>query len=410
MTLRDGFLTLQSILVMAHMWKRLHGYRGGLALSHRWGGGTEKFLLELLKEQDDCLVVRAGKKQIDIELLRAGVRVENWVLRESAVVILLLRWLILCVKIDRIHVNHLAGFRRLRPVIALLLSLSKRSCGDIIYYLHDHYALCPGIFLLNHDGVFCGLPEMAACETCAKAQKFRFSVAKDISGWRQIWLSLFSTFTQIVFFSESSRSLFLRAYGGGLCGIMQVAPHQATKASKLPVVAATEVGQKIRMGIIGSLARHKGHEFVRRLISHAAEQSYHIDFILVGELLGKEIPGLRVFGGYKPESLASLSALLGIDVFLLPSVCPETFSFAADEVMAMGYPLMVLDVGAPPERVMRYTFGKVVSYQAVGAPDVFFSDFYSWYIGEVAKRSRNIRSVINAESIGEISEQVFFRN
>ena len=50
-----------------------------------------------------------------------------------------------------------------------------------------------------------------------------------------------------------------------------------------------------------------------------------------------------------------------IDIFLIPSVWPETFSYTTGEVMSMGYPVIVFDMGAPAERVREYEKGYVVN-------------------------------------------------
>ena len=46
----------------------------------------------------------------------------------------------------------------------------------------------------------------------------------------------------------------------------------------------------------------------------------------------------------------------------LPSIVPETFSFVAEEVMALGLPLAAFDIGAPAERIRYYTRGAILPY------------------------------------------------
>jgi glycosyltransferase involved in cell wall biosynthesis len=58
--------------------------------------------------------------------------------------------------------------------------------------------------------------------------------------------------------------------------------------------------------------------------------------------------------------LADLVEGCGANVFLLPSVWPETFSYVAEELMQMGVPLAVFDLGAPAERVARYAEGLIL--------------------------------------------------
>ena len=46
-------------------------------------------------------------------------------------------------------------------------------------------------------------------------------------------------------------------------------------------------------------------------------------------------------GRYTREEIPKLSLEQDIDMFLIPSVWPETFSYTTSEVISMGYPLAV---------------------------------------------------------------------
>jgi glycosyltransferase involved in cell wall biosynthesis len=66
-------------------------------------------------------------------------------------------------------------------------------------------------------------------------------------------------------------------------------------------------------------------------------------------------------GRYELDNLEALVEQKNIDVFLLPSIWPETYSFTADEIMQMGFPLIAFDLGAPAERIKGYPLGKVIA-------------------------------------------------
>ena len=67
-----------------------------------------------------------------------------------------------------------------------------------------------------------------------------------------------------------------------------------------------------------------------------------------------------MLGPYRREQLPGLVETCGANVFLLPSVWPETFSYVAEELMQLGVPLAVFDMGAPAERVVRYDTGLLI--------------------------------------------------
>jgi glycosyltransferase involved in cell wall biosynthesis len=66
-------------------------------------------------------------------------------------------------------------------------------------------------------------------------------------------------------------------------------------------------------------------------------------------------------GPYGHEDLSALMSLFNVDLFLIPSILPETFSYTTEEIILAGKPLAVFDLGAPAERVRRYPKGLVLS-------------------------------------------------
>lgn len=49
-----------------------------------------------------------------------------------------------------------------------------------------------------------------------------------------------------------------------------------------------------------------------------------------------------------------------IDLFFIPSIWPETFSYTTSEIMSMHMPVAVFPIGAPVERVKYYEKGLVL--------------------------------------------------
>ena len=58
-------------------------------------------------------------------------------------------------------------------------------------------------------------------------------------------------------------------------------------------------------------------------------------------------------GRYLPADLSTLCRTHGINVFWLPSIWPETFSFVLHEMRAMGLPILAYDVGAQADTLRR---------------------------------------------------------
>jgi glycosyltransferase involved in cell wall biosynthesis len=91
------------------------------------------------------------------------------------------------------------------------------------------------------------------------------------------------------------------------------------------------------------------------------EKNLKINIVLIGEISEYiKSEHFYVTGRYEREALPQLIKEHEIDIFLLPSICPETFSYTTQEIMMMDMPLMVFDLGAPAERIIDYNKGYIV--------------------------------------------------
>ena len=67
-----------------------------------------------------------------------------------------------------------------------------------------------------------------------------------------------------------------------------------------------------------------------------------------------------VYGVYKREDIPEIIEQYETDMILIPSVCPETFSYATSEAIMTGLPVACFKVGAPEERVSKYKRGLIL--------------------------------------------------
>ena len=75
--------------------------------------------------------------------------------------------------------------------------------------------------------------------------------------------------------------------------------------------------------------------------------------------------------------LPSLLIEHDIDILFIPSICPETFSYTAEEAMQMNMPVAVFDIGAPAERVRKYPKGLVISEIDAGVAINEITNYFS---------------------------------
>ena len=132
----------------------------------------------------------------------------------------------------------------------------------------------------------------------------------------------------------------------------------------LPAVPRREDKEEqssITIGVLGAINQAKGARVLKALVKEIEKRNLDIQIVLIGEI-SEHIKSKHfdVTGRYQRDELPELVQKYQIDIFLIPSVCPETFSYTTQEIMMMEMPVMVFDVGAPAERVATYDQGAVL--------------------------------------------------
>ena len=117
------------------------------------------------------------------------------------------------------------------------------------------------------------------------------------------------------------------------------------------------------------------NRFLEELDRLFEEKNINVKLRLIGEA-DEEIQS-SIFsqtGKYKREQLPKIVLEQDIDMFFCPSICPETFSYTVSEIMSMGYPIAIFDIGAPVERVQLYDKGLIIKYGET--PEKILNNFY----------------------------------
>ena len=253
------------------------------------------------------------------------------------------------------------SFPRGLELCGLLEQLAGGPATRLEVVIHDYYLVCPSAFLLDDGGGFCGVPDRTRCRECLPRQTDGFVAVAgcdSIDLWRSAWGRLLGRAATIRCFSDSSRRLLARAYPD-LDPRITVKPHDVPP---LPHVdrRPRKPGEPLVIGVIGSISRHKGAEVVADLAQAIAATGQPVRIVVIGQV-DAACPAEVVHqtGHYTREDLPRLVTRHAIDLVLLPSICPETFSFVAHETLAMGLPLVTLDLGAPADLARAHPLGHV---------------------------------------------------
>ena len=261
-------------------------------------------------------------------------------------------------RVDEIWINELVTYQNLYGTLERILRLKREQGAKILMLLHDFFALCPAVNLIDAKGKYCGVPSCDVCDKCVPDNRSN-ACTEYGSGtlWRTKFREFLSNCDEIRAFSDDTAKLFKRAYPDVYnLHVIPHAPHY------LPAVKKTrKTTETFNIGLIGVLCYKKGLEVVKALAKYIEENDLSIRLRLIGTSDEEiESPVFSQTGRYTREEIPRLTLEQDIDMFLIPSVWPETFSYTTSEIISMGFPVAVLPVGATVERVKRYGKGLVL--------------------------------------------------
>jgi len=265
--------------------------------------------------------------------------------------------------ISHLHISNLVSFPKIPALCQTLNRWQQQYDLKLAVYIHDYYAVCPSYTLLNQHGDYCQVPnDLNTCQNCLKQHDGEFNMFieqadKDIHRWRKAWGELLESAQNIYCFSQASAEIINRAYPQASQQIT-VKPHQVNDVEKLNPATAH---QGFNIGILGAINQQKGLDIIKAMLAQIEQQGLDIRIIVIGYLAENiSHPQLHITGRYQRQELSKLIQQQQIDLFFIPSIWPETFSYTSEEVMQMGYPLAVFPLGAPAERVKDYEKGLII--------------------------------------------------
>lgn len=291
-----------------------------------------------------------------------------------------------------IVVNSLFGHPDIDQIAQCISLLGKNSEADIDFAVHDFFALCPSPHLCDLEEKYCGIPQdhTVCCKCLAHFSKKHWWYPSwypeskrpiDIKQWRQAFESLFEAVTTLRFFDPSSVEIFSRAFKLDMKKV-RVVPH---KDRPFTSDCAVNLSRPLHIGILGTLTAIKGGNVVNDLCDYIAEHHMQVPITVLGRALFPTRPGIRCHGAYKIDELTQLVSNYGINIILMPSIVPETFSFVVSEAMQMQLPIVAFDLGAQGRRVRQYSRGRVLPLDA--SADAILSTINSTYIKAGASNS-----------------------
>lgn len=345
-----------------------HETRSILYFDHSLGGGATSYLNrkkeESLKEGCCVSVVRFDMQihawRLIFENDREVQEYEIWSMEELLQVTAYFHY-------DEIYVNELVTYPHLWEMQRAILELKRQQGGKLIMLCHDFFPVCPTVNLLDTQRRYCGMPEEGSCYRCflQKGLDVQYD-CRDRSEWVANWKRFLTGCTEVRAFSQDTLRRMRDAFGEGLA--YTLIPHQVDYM--FPIHKAVKTTETLNIGIVGVLTIHKGSELVERLLRAIEKEKLAIRVTLIGYCDGVSLRKYRAFsetGPYQVQELPKRIYENDIDLFLISSIWPETFSYTTEEVIRMGMPLAAFDIGAPAERVRAYEKGTLLKETEPGA-------------------------------------------
>lgn len=263
--------------------------------------------------------------------------------------------------VTSVLVNELASYPNISEILGIVGRYIDKLDVPTTYYYHDFLSICPRITLVSQKTKrFCNTPQNGSeCERCYRDYGYAHcGFAESSHLYRKAWEDFLTKIDTIRFFSNSSFEIFLKAFPSfEHSKTLLVKPH--TVLPLRPVDRSKYNHSGLRVGLLGMIGPDKGSEVVNQLLDFTSTDST-ISITLIGVGDSSMEGRLRCTGEYRHDELPDIVGREEIDVFLLPSICPETFSYTCSEIIAMQVPILAFDLGAPAEHIAHFDSGAVV--------------------------------------------------
>ena len=252
------------------------------------------------------------------------------------------------------EVHHMLGHAH--PILRLAAMLGV----PIDYHLHDYAMYCPRITLFGRDRRYCGEPAATAiCDACV-ADAGR-SIVEDIAttSLRARSANDLAAARRVVAPSADTAARFRRHFQGITPEIVPL----EDETSWPPLHIAYQGGRR-RVCVVGAIGPEKGYDILLACARDAAMRKLALEFVVVGFTMDDQrlldTGHAFVTGRYNEAEGEALVRAQAAHMAWLPSIWPETWSFALSLAWQAGLPVVAFDIGAPAERIRHHGQGWVL--------------------------------------------------
>lgn len=221
---------------------------------------------------------------------------------------------------------------------------------------HDYFPACPAINA--YFGEPCTRCDAARLGECHESNPRDFNPFATLSVANRLELRarFFDLITRngitLITPTNVTRQRWLRLFPALDQHRIVVIPHGVGNLPSRVRGSGPRRGDRLRIVVPGTLTSPKGFQLINESLPQLAGQA-DVFFLGAGNLATffEGQPHVKINGHYALSDLPALIDEIDPDIGLLPSVCPETFSYALSELTALEIPVAATRVGAFIERI-----------------------------------------------------------
>ena len=321
--------------------------------NHTWGGGAETYAqrkIDELKQQSLIIVLQ----EYGDFMLKCTYHYKNYT-NHMFVTYDDIRALASKVKISKIVVNNLAGYKDITQTLEFIKNIKQIADTKVSFRVHDFQCICPNITMVNNDIQYCQCTNLKACVQCMRSFRKTQVHIKNIEIYQQSWSDFLQNIAdEIIVFSQSTYSILTRIYKD-IEKKIKIVPHQIPTMKKVEY----QTHKGINICVIGNISKAKGASILKE-IDKLFPKYKDVQVFIAGKS-ELRLSHTQKLGQYDVKDLPSIMQKNLIDIVLIPSIWPETFSYTTEEAMSMEIPVACYNIGAPAERVKNYKNGLIIS-------------------------------------------------
>jgi GT2 family glycosyltransferase/glycosyltransferase involved in cell wall biosynthesis len=362
----DPLKEMRDFLIMMISANEIVSKEPVLFFDHELGGGanvyTDKFVKEKIEIGESVVVFSysLAKQLFYVRYFFAEYEIAYEMEEKEELI-----WLLDKFAIGQIILSQIVSYEKPLNLLSFILDIKENNNSKLIFLVHDYFCVCPSYNLLNQNGEYCGIPQdITICERCLSVNKGQFKLYvknTDIIQWRKEWFNFLIQTDEIICFSNSSKEIVLRAYPELDNEKIVIKQHKVDYIERLANIEKKQDKTKV-IGVLGGINFVKGSKIVLEMVQIIEQENLDMHIVIIGDFSEKIVSDvLTVHGKYQQNEIVDLVEKYKIDIFIIPSIWPETFSYTTEEIMQMNMPLVVFDMGAPAERVKKYDKGIIVT-------------------------------------------------